>query len=186
MFWCTWEGHIPCCCWVGCSTCVCEICWFWVLSTFLSSLILFLVVLSIIESQGLKCPTSLIELSFPFSSGRFCFMYLGLYIRFPRWLSGKESACNAGDMGSIPGSGRLLEEGMATHSSTLAWRILWTEEPGGLQFMRLQRARHDGATKQHQLLTCLWSSLWMDPSVIIKCLSLPLGTFCLFTSFIWY
>ena len=32
-----------------------------------------------------------------------------------------------------------LEEGMATHSSLLAWRIPWTEEPGGLQFMGLQR-----------------------------------------------
>ena len=132
---CTWEGCIPCCCWVGCSTRVCEICWFWMLFTSLSSLILCLVVLSVIESQGLKCPTSLTELSFPFSSGRFCFMYLGLYIRFPRWLSGKESACNARDLGSIPGSGRLLEEGMATHSSILAWRIPWTEEPGRLQSM---------------------------------------------------
>ena len=36
-----------------------------------------------------------------------------------------------------------LEEGMATHSSILAWRIPWTEEPGGLQSMGLQRARHD-------------------------------------------
>ena len=36
-----------------------------------------------------------------------------------------------------------LEEEMATHSSTLAWRILWTEEPGGLQSMRLQRVGHD-------------------------------------------
>ena len=32
---------------------------------------------------------------------------------------------------------------MATHSSILAWRIPWTEEPGGLQSMRLQRVRHD-------------------------------------------
>ena len=32
----------------------------------------------------------------------------------------------------------LLEEGMATHSNILAWRILWTEEPGGLQSMGLQ------------------------------------------------
>jgi len=49
----------------------------------------------------------------------------------PKWLSGKESACNAGDMGNtglIPGSGRSLEEGMATHTSILAWRIPWTEE----------------------------------------------------------
>ena len=37
-----------------------------------------------------------------------------------------------GNLGSIPGWGDPLEEGMATHSSTLAWRIPWTEEPGGL------------------------------------------------------
>ena len=36
-----------------------------------------------------------------------------------------------------------LEEGMATHSSILAWRIPWTEEPGGLQSLELQRVRHD-------------------------------------------
>ena len=38
-----------------------------------------------------------------------------------------------------------LEEGMATHSSVLAWRIPWTEEPGRLQSMGLQRVRHDGS-----------------------------------------
>ena len=37
----------------------------------------------------------------------------------------------------------LLEEGMATHSSILAWRMPWTEEPGRLQSMGLQRVRHD-------------------------------------------
>ena len=36
-----------------------------------------------------------------------------------------------------------LEEGMATHSGILAWRISWTEEPGGLQSMGLQRVGHD-------------------------------------------
>ena len=36
------------------------------------------------------------------------------------------------DAGLIPGSGRSLEEGMATHSSILAWRLTWTEEPDGL------------------------------------------------------
>ena len=40
-----------------------------------------------------------------------------------------------------------LEKGMATHSSILAWRILWTEEPGGLQSMVFQRVGHDWATK---------------------------------------
>ena len=37
----------------------------------------------------------------------------------------------------------LLEEGIATHSSILAWRIPWTEEPGGLQPIGLQRVRHN-------------------------------------------
>ena len=39
-----------------------------------------------------------------------------------------------------------LEKEMATHSSILAWRILWTEEPGGLQFTGSQRVRHNWAT----------------------------------------
>ena len=51
------------------------------------------------------------------------------------WLSGKESICSAGGLGSISGSKRSLEKGMATHSSILAWRIPWTEEPSGLQSM---------------------------------------------------
>ena len=59
---------------------------------------------------------------------------------------GKESACNAGDQGSTPGSEDPLEKGMATHSSMHAWRIPWTEEPGGLQPMGSQRVRHNWAT----------------------------------------
>ena len=43
------------------------------------------------------------------------------------------SACNVGDLSSIPGSGRSLVKEMATHSSILAWRIPWMEELGGLQ-----------------------------------------------------
>ena len=57
-------------------------------------------------------------------------MPLCSYWGFPSGLDGKASACNAGDLGSIPGLGRSLEKEMATHSSILAWRILWTEEPG--------------------------------------------------------
>ena len=37
----------------------------------------------------------------------------------------------------------VLKEGIATHSSILAWRIPWTEEPGGLQSIGFQRVRHD-------------------------------------------
>ena len=102
---------------------------------------------------------------------------------FPGGSDGKESTCNAGDPGLIPGSGispgegrgyllqhswpslvaqtvkhlpamweiqvlslgqeDTLEKEMATHSSTLAWKIPWMEEPGRLQFMGLQRVGHD-------------------------------------------
>ena len=47
-------------------------------------------------------------------------------------LDGRESNCNARNLGFIPGLGRSLEKGMATSSSIFAWRIPWTEEPGGL------------------------------------------------------
>ena len=56
----------------------------------------------------------------------------------PKWLSGKESTCNAGDMGSILGREDLLEKEMATYCSILAWKVPWTEEPGGLQSMQSQ------------------------------------------------
>ena len=64
----------------------------------------------------------------------------------------KESACNAGDLDLIPGSGRSPEKGMTTQSSILAWRIPRTEEPGGLKFVGLQRVRHNWATNTFILL----------------------------------
>ena len=66
-----------------------------------------------------------------------------LDLGFPGGSDGKESACNAGDLSSIPGMENPLEEGMATHSSILAWKIPWTEEPGGPQSMWMQRVRHN-------------------------------------------
>ena len=57
---------------------------------------------------------------------------------FPGDSDSKESACNAGDLGLIPGLERSLEKGMAIHSSILAWRIPWTELPVGLQSMGSQ------------------------------------------------
>ena len=62
---------------------------------------------------------------------------------FPCSSVGKESARSAGDLGSIPGLEDPLEKEMATHSSILAWKISWTEEPGGLPSMGLQRVGHD-------------------------------------------
>ena len=61
----------------------------------------------------------------------------------------KNPPANAGevrDAGSIPGQEDPLEKGMATHSSILAWRIPWTEEPGGLQSV--------GSQREHGLCPC--------------------------------
>ena len=59
----------------------------------------------------------------------------------PWWLSGKESACNAGKVDSIPESGKSPGEGLATHLSILAWEIPWTEEPDRLQSVGSQMSR---------------------------------------------
>ena len=61
---------------------------------------------------------------------------------FPSSSDGKESACNAGDPGLIPGLGISPGE-MATHSSILAWTIPWSEKPGGLQSMGSQGVGHN-------------------------------------------
>ena len=61
----------------------------------------------------------------------------------PRWPSNKESAYNAGDPGLILGQEDPLEKELASHSSMTAWKIPWTEEPGGLQFKGLQTVGHD-------------------------------------------
>jgi len=58
---------------------------------------------------------------------------------FPDRSVGKESTCNAGGTGLIPG----WEKEMATHSSALAWKTPWMEEPGRLQSMGSQRVGHD-------------------------------------------
>ena len=58
----------------------------------------------------------------------------------------KNLPANTGDIkdsGLIPELGRSLEEGMTTHSSILAWRIPWTEEPGRLQPIGSHRVQHD-------------------------------------------
>ena len=55
----------------------------------------------------------------------------------PGGSEGEASAGNAGDLGGP------LEKEMATHSTTLAWKIPWTEEPGRLQTMGSRRLGHD-------------------------------------------
>ena len=74
------------------------------------------------------------------------YLILNKLTDFPRGSDGKASAYDAGDLGSSPGWRRSLdplEKEMTTHSSTPAWKIPWTEEPGGLQSMGSQRVGHD-------------------------------------------
>ena len=62
-----------------------------------------------------------------------------------------------------------LEEGMATHSSILAWRIPWTEEPGGPQSMGLQKVGHDLVTKPPPppYVHFIYSSVYVNPNLLI-------------------
>ena len=62
-----------------------------------------------------------------------------------------EFTYNAGDWVKFLGQEDILKKGMATHSSILAWRIQWTEAPGGLWSMESQRVRHNRATFTHLL-----------------------------------
>ena len=73
----------------------------------------------------------------------------------------KNPPANVGAVGLIPGLGRSLEKEMATHSSILAWEILWTVEPGGLQFMWWQRVGPDFVTKQHLESRWLSIGVWL-------------------------
>ena len=67
------------------------------------------------------------------------FSMLTLALGFPAGSEGEESACNVGDPGSVPESGRSSGEGNGNPLSILAWRIPWTEESGELQSMESQR-----------------------------------------------
>ena len=69
-------------------------------------------------------------------------LFAGQQWGFPGGSEVKASACNAGDLGLIPGLG-IPGEGMATHSSTLAWKIPWTEEPSELPCMGWQTISHN-------------------------------------------
>ena len=77
-----------------------------------------------------------------FSTGTMKSLLFSLIMGFPGGSEVRNSPANEGEVGVIPGSGESLEEGMATHSSILAWRLPWTEEPGGLQSMGSQRVGH--------------------------------------------
>ena len=90
------------------------------------------------------------------------------YLAFPCGSDSKESACNVGDSGLIPGSGRFPGGGYGNHSSILAWRVPWTEEPDGLQSMGSQRVGHDWAANTHTFFYFLFnfSLEWFSSSYL--------------------
>ena len=61
----------------------------------------------------------------------------------------------------------LLEKAMATLSSTLAWKIPWTEEPGRLQYMELLRVRHDWVTSLSLFTFMHWRRKWQPTPVFL-------------------
>ena len=65
------------------------------------------------------------------------------------------------------GSGTLVEKAMAPHSSILAWKIPWTEEPGGLQSMGLRRVGHDCATSLPLFTFMHWRRKWQPTPVFL-------------------
>ena len=67
-------------------------------------------------------------------------------------------------MGLIPGSERSPEEGNSNPLQYCAWKIPWTEEPGGLQSVRSQRVRHDRATLFHTIVVLIKSGFPSLPS----------------------
>ena len=95
---------------------------------------------------------------------------------FKKWASQmalvvKNPAGGVKGMGSIPGW-RAPEEGTATHSSILAWRIPWTEEPGGLLSIGLQRVGHDSSNLacMHTVLKNTelpWRRKWQPTQVFV-------------------
>ena len=88
------------------------------------------------ENQDVCSPFNLL------SGGLLVLMAISSPRGFPGSSVVKNPHANAGDMCSIPGLGRSPGEGIATHSSILAWKIPWMEEPGKLQSMGSQ-SRHD-------------------------------------------
>ena len=66
-----------------------------------------------------------------------------------------------------PPRSSLSENAVATHSSTLAWKILWTEEPGRLQYMGLWRVGHDWVTSLSLFTFMHWRRKWQPTPVFL-------------------
>ena len=84
----------------------------------------------------------------------------------PRWLRGKQSTCQWQEKQRW-GWEDPLEKGMATCSSTVAWKIPWTEEPGRLQSMRSLRVEHDWVTSLWLFTFMHWRRKWQPTPVFL-------------------
>ena len=74
---------------------------------------------------------------------------------------------NAQTTAQLHSSHTLVGEGMATHSGTLAWKIPWTEEPGGLQSMESLRVGHDRMTSLSLFTFMHWRRKWQPTPVFL-------------------
>ena len=104
---------------------------------------------------------------------------------FPGGPSDKDPACQSRRHkrhGFDPWVGKIpLEKGMATHSSTLAWRIPWTEEPGALYPSGSQRVGHDWMTNTFAFPASKAARENVFPGLLTHCLAWPIERFSLDT-----
>ena len=103
---------------------------------------------NILSLKIINCELSAILILEASSWSMVCFIIWKLQQQrgFPGGSDGKACACNVGDPVRSLGREDPLEKEMVTHSSTLTWKIPWTEEPDRLQSMASQRVRHNWAT----------------------------------------
>ena len=109
--------------------------------------------------------------------------------RLSRWLSGKESTCQAGDLGLIPGSGRSLGGINSNPLQYSCLKIPWTEEPGGLQSTGFQRVSHDWAcmhTHTHNHYTTTFRSLIIKQDTCNMTTSTFIMQYRLISIYIWH
>ena len=100
-------------------------------------------------------------------------MYVYTLKGFPGGSAGKESACNAGDLGLIPTFGRSPGEGNSYPPSILIRRIPWTEEPGGLQSMGSRRVLACWPLPKTHIISSPSEYQWIEASLVaprVKCL----------------
>ena len=92
----------------------------------------------------------------------------GIKRGLPRWHSGQESSCQCKRCGVWSLSPQEGE--MATHSSILAWRIPWAEDPGGLQFMGSQRVGHSWVAEYTHKALNTWRITLASSLLLIEAL----------------